>query len=258
MSDLRNRLIKLAHENPKLRKDILPLLKSAGTDKVARSTSLIEGMLPEKSVADCSRKISKTDEQTSGVFLDVYYKLSEQFDPSDKQRYALNKMQFLVRNCDKMEPALIRNQVFKAADMLGMRLPHSIFASQKTAAGMKLSNMRCFIDPRGKSLVIDFRADTGASGTHSEHLNAGCKEFQMAILKTAKKIGLNFGRAKGCEIEIYQNQFTLKHTAYFNYSDAVDAAARNNPKRRNNQEEMGTLDDLVQALTALGWACTVR
>ena len=127
--------------------------------------------------------------------------------------------------------------------------------TDKVAAGMKLSNMRCFIDPRGKSLVIDFRADTGASAAHSEQLNAGCKEFQMAILKTAKKIGLNFGRVKGCEIEIYQNQFTLKHTAYFDYSAAVDAAAQSN---RNNQEEMGTLDDLVQALTALGWACTVR
>lgn len=257
MSDLRNRLIKLAHENPELRKDILPLLKAGGTNKVAHD-SLIEPLLGRRDVAQCIKKIAKEDEQSSRLFRKAYIKLSKELDLSDNQRNALHKMQFLVRNCDTMDPALIRNQVFKAADSLGMRLPSGMFASQKMAAGMKLSNMRCFIDPRGKSLVIDFRADTGASGTHSEHLNAGCKEFQMEILKTAKKIGLNLGRSKGCEIEIYQNQFTLKHTAYFNYSDAVDAAARNNPKRRNNQEEMGTLDDLVQALTALGWACTVR
>ena len=255
MSDLRTKLIKFAYNHPQYRKDILPLIQ---TDKVA-SQSLIEGLLPRRDVVSCIRKIKKTDEQSSKLLRDAYLELSDQLDITDNQRYALNRMKNVVENCDRMQPAGIRNQVFKAADMLGMRLPSGIFASQKQAAGMKMSNMRCFIDPRGSAIVIDFRADTGARMSHSEQLNAGCKEFQMAILKTAKKIGLNFGRVKGCDIEIYQNQFTLKHTATFDYSAAVDAAAQNNPKRRpKDQDEMGTIGDLIQALESQGWNCTVR
>lgn len=253
MSDLRNKLIKFAYNHPQYRKDILPLVKSGGTDKVA-SQSLIEGLLPQRDVISCIRKIKKTDEQSSNLLRDAYLELSDQLDITDNQRYALNRMKNVVENCDRMQPAGIRNQVFKAADMLGMRLPSGIFASQKTAS-LKKFQKKCNIYYR-KHLTINFVGVTGEGSASAREISEGCQAFELEVMKVFSRLGINTGKDE-CEVNANRG-FTFAMTKVFDGRQVQDLLTSAVIRNRADDGDLGSIDDLVKLLESQGWACTVR
>ena len=122
MSDLRSNLIRLAHQNPELRADLLPLLKEAGS-KEAGGDGLIEYVLPTGEIEKAYRNLLKDDKQSAQLLMEVYYALQERLKLSDRENEAMNRLRRVISGRN----AATRNDIFKAADALGMKLPSMMF-----------------------------------------------------------------------------------------------------------------------------------
>lgn len=211
MSDLRSKLIRLAHQNPELRADILPLLKEAAVDadnfatwmktyeeqlkqtvqkypeeyaygvdevpavvkkmgvafekgtynhdgkaikatcralgikhtrtaikdylngsgksadKKAGSNDVIEAILPMDDMAKLYHKLEKQDEQSAKLLMEVYDALRARLKLSDGENAAMSRVRGMVTRGQNWDPSLLRNNIFKAADALGMKLPSMMF-----------------------------------------------------------------------------------------------------------------------------------
>jgi len=149
MSNLRSKLIRLAHANPELRAQILPLLKEAGceklpeggmrdncekkkeegkeSDKKAGSNDVIEYILPMDDMADLYHKLEKQDEQSAKLLMEVYNVLRETLKLSSGENEAMSRVRGMVTRGQFWDAGLLRNNVFKAAHSLGMKLPSMMF-----------------------------------------------------------------------------------------------------------------------------------
>jgi len=72
------------------------------------------------------------DKQSVGLWSEASLKLSKALELSTNEEYALNRMKNLMDR-PTTDPAGMRNQVFKIANELGIKLPSGMFASTKTA-----------------------------------------------------------------------------------------------------------------------------
>jgi hypothetical protein len=121
MSSLRSKLIRLAHQNPSLRADILPLLKEAGSKEA--SGGLIEYVLPLSKIEAVHHSLTdQEDEQSAELLMQVYYDLQKRFKLSDRENQAVNLIYRVITR-----PGDHRHNIFKAADALGMKLPSQMF-----------------------------------------------------------------------------------------------------------------------------------
>ncbi|TFH58910.1 MAG: hypothetical protein E4G90_10525 [Gemmatimonadales bacterium] len=176
MSDanLRSRLIRLAHTNPEIRDQILPLLKTAKKfpnvvrdieddykrkaitsgekselldavedaeterdaakivqehrkGRTASRNDVMDSVLPMRDVAKLHRKMEEQDEQSAKLLLDVYNALRERLSLSDGEMEALNRVTNMVKSGQNWDADLLRNNIFKAANSLGMKLPSFMF-----------------------------------------------------------------------------------------------------------------------------------
>jgi hypothetical protein len=152
MSDrtLRAKLIRLAHANPELRAQILPLLKDAGCEKLpeggmrdnceekveegkesaskkAGGNDVIEYVLPMDDMAKLYHTLKKQDEQSAKLLMEVYNVLRDRLKLSDGENEAMSRVRGMVTRGQNWDAALLRNNVFKAAHSLGMKLPSFMF-----------------------------------------------------------------------------------------------------------------------------------
>lgn len=129
MSDLRKGLIKLAYENPELRDEILPLLEETKTasDKEASFSS---ELLRSKIDMTKYRQVAKMAKEAGWDKLlnDIRRELMEQLQPAPNVERALNRFSNMLSG--RLDEGMLRNQAFKVADELKLRLPHGIFASE--------------------------------------------------------------------------------------------------------------------------------
>jgi len=102
------------------------------------------------------------DDQSVKLFNGVMRELMERLGGDDKTERALNRFSNMV--VGSHDPANLRNQIFKVANELGMRLPSAMFASQRSAASAKVmmrfnkleSHLKSKGDKDGLSLLSDF------------------------------------------------------------------------------------------------------
>lgn len=113
----------------------------AHLQKQAGSWEMFFELVDKKKWRGIMDALRKAGDQAS---LDMWVKASEEI--SDQLRMdrntemALNKMRNLMVKSNWNDPkalALLRNQVFKIADLLGIKLPHAMFASQDKEAARK-------------------------------------------------------------------------------------------------------------------------
>ena len=67
------------------------------------------------------------EEQSQQLLADVMQALAKAMELTEGQMEALNRVVQVVANRDKWKPDLVRNNVFKAANALGMKLPSYMF-----------------------------------------------------------------------------------------------------------------------------------
>lgn len=97
------------------------LKKGSGGDEILYS------IIPRNDITNMYSHIGKADDQTADLFADVVSELIDQLDVDRGTREALLRIKDVCERGKNWDPALVRNNVFKAAHSLGMRLPSAMF-----------------------------------------------------------------------------------------------------------------------------------
>lgn len=127
MSTSRSNLIRLASTFPIGSKERETYLAQI-VPKVASSNDIIEYVLPEQELMKLVDVLEKAgDTQSSALVMEVYQKLAERLEITTNEASALNRLKNTIQAADSWRPDLLRNNVFKAADLLGIKLPSGMF-----------------------------------------------------------------------------------------------------------------------------------
>ena len=126
MNNDRKQLIRLAAKRPvgdPVRRVLLAELQktaSAGSEIVWR-------LLDQRAFMKVWRDLKKDDEQAADLLYEVLTTLQDKLDISNSESQALNRITQLLKAGSGWKPALQRNNIFKAADLLGINLPSGMF-----------------------------------------------------------------------------------------------------------------------------------
>jgi len=103
--------------------------RKSASERVARQSGreIFYSIVPERQAVRLYDKLEKEDEQSAQLFLDVIQELQDQLDISPGAESALSRIRNVVDKGSSWDAALIRNNVFKAANSLGMKLPSHMF-----------------------------------------------------------------------------------------------------------------------------------
>ena len=93
-------------------------------NKIIANTSIIEYIVPQGDLADSFKNF---DDQTQDLARDVWMMLKKKLTLSRSETEALNRLKQSVSNSSKWKEAMHRNNIFKAANSLKMKLPSSSF-----------------------------------------------------------------------------------------------------------------------------------
>ena len=104
-------------------KELIEQIESESLTEGYIGTTIVGALLPD--LMPEARKLRRVDKMTSDLLLKVGRELSHRLEPkgSDVER-AVNRLRNLNFNSS---PENVRNQVFKVANELGMKLPSGIF-----------------------------------------------------------------------------------------------------------------------------------
>jgi hypothetical protein len=102
------------------------LVRTAGL-RTASSDNAFWYLVPSRDYTEVAHSINDADEQTAGLFVDVCEKLAGALKLSSGEAEALDRVLQVVKNHRTWKPDLIRNNVFKAANALGLKLPSHMF-----------------------------------------------------------------------------------------------------------------------------------
>lgn len=71
------------------------------------------------------------DKQSADLVRDVYMVIQKKLQLTTNEEYALKRLLGSVQRVGSWDAGTQRNNIFKAADLLGMKLPSFMFASEK-------------------------------------------------------------------------------------------------------------------------------
>jgi len=92
----------------------------SGSERVA-SIDILEDLVPQRDIAKLRKSV---DEVTYELAVDVYKELMKRMKLANDTEDALNRLRNAISSSNE---GMIRNNVFKAANSLGMKLPHHAF-----------------------------------------------------------------------------------------------------------------------------------
>lgn len=131
----RSRVIRVAAatSDPALKSALLQALQKDGSARSRFASDTVFWMiLDQRAFYDIYQKLDR-DEQSQDLLHEIMEKLSKKLALDTAEMYGLNRLRNMIRDGKGWDEALLRNNVFKVADSLGIRLPSSLFASEKTA-----------------------------------------------------------------------------------------------------------------------------
>lgn len=94
---------------------------------------LLDQVLDTRGVMDALRHLKGVDDQSADLLVEVVYRLEDAMDLKSSELAALKRMQWVAKN-KRGDYAMLRNNIFKAANSLGIKLPSGMFASTKIPA----------------------------------------------------------------------------------------------------------------------------
>ena len=104
-----------------LREQIQELRESLGRD-------MLDKIVDRKASIELYQKIKKDDPQAAQLYREVLMYLADKLTPQDPGvESALNRVLGMLSHGQTWDAGLLRNNVFKAANSLGMKLPSSMF-----------------------------------------------------------------------------------------------------------------------------------
>jgi hypothetical protein len=124
----------------------------------------------ERVVQHAQDVIDGKDTQAAGLYIQVSLGLAKALSLTDSQEHALSRLKQVVENADRWDAGLLRNNIFKAADSMGIKLPSFMFASEtKQALGgatkteIKMKNGD--VVPRGTRATFRFMNEREPNAT---------------------------------------------------------------------------------------------
>ena len=114
-----------------------PALKAAllrelqATEREAGGMDILWRVVDRKAFMALHKKM-KDDKQSQDLLREITRKLSASFALSSGEEDGLNRLSNMLPNANRWDEALLRNNIFKVANSLGIRLPSGMFASEKT------------------------------------------------------------------------------------------------------------------------------
>lgn len=87
---------------------------------------VIEAVLPQKDVLSLRKKLV-SDEESKELAYEVYRYFVQRLDLKGNELEALRRLMGCIERREEWDAALLRNNIFKAAHSLGMKLPSSSF-----------------------------------------------------------------------------------------------------------------------------------
>lgn len=100
---------------------------ASGKTASSNSRDIMDAMVPRKDFREVKTALLKAkDAQTLKLLEDSYQFFFRKFELSANEERALNRLRNVMGSRSR-EPANLRNQIFKGADELGMRLPSGLF-----------------------------------------------------------------------------------------------------------------------------------
>ena len=103
------------------------------TQKQASGRDILQQLFDYGKFRKLHGRLYKEDRQSADLMLDVYHKLADRLDLSRGEQEALNRVRDISDRGVNWDVGLLRNNIFKAANSMGMKLPSGMFASQHTA-----------------------------------------------------------------------------------------------------------------------------
>ena len=105
----------------------------ASNDKHASHDDLMGYVIDMGDFLTFVHALDKVDEQSADLAREVYMELSQKMQLAENERQALNRLRNSVkRGMNGWDAGTQRNNIFKAADLLRMKLPSYMFASDKS------------------------------------------------------------------------------------------------------------------------------
>jgi len=103
------------------------------SEKQAGSDDPLWYILDRMAFIKLYREMEKSgDKQSATLLREVAEKLSDEMALDRNQQAALNRLSNSVANTGRWDPSLQRNNIFKAANLLGINLPSAMFASEQS------------------------------------------------------------------------------------------------------------------------------
>jgi hypothetical protein len=131
MPQLRSQTLRLAASLPKgdpTRRKLLASLKETASNKQGGVYSeMIWKLIDKRGFYKTFGALQKTDPASAKLLRQVAQKLMAALDLSDDEAQAMNRLSQVVENQGRWDEALMRNNIFKAANSLGISLPHGMF-----------------------------------------------------------------------------------------------------------------------------------
>jgi len=90
------------------------------------STSFFWLVVPTREFMETQHSMAN-DEQSQQLFTDVCEHLNDKLKLSEAENEAMSRVMQIVKNRKSWKPDLVRNNVFKAAHSLGLKLPSHMF-----------------------------------------------------------------------------------------------------------------------------------
>jgi hypothetical protein len=118
----------------------LPIEISKEQKTASAGSEIVWRILDQRAFIKVWRDLGKEDEQAADLLYEVLTTLQDKLTLSNREYNALNRIAQLLKAGSGWKPALHlqRNNIFKAADLLGLKLPSGMFASTKTVKTAKV------------------------------------------------------------------------------------------------------------------------
>jgi hypothetical protein len=131
---LRTAALSIAADLPKgnpTRRQILAAVAAdrAASDRVAfrSGADLLDTLVDSRGFMGVYRDMKRSDQQSADLLLEIRRVLIDALALTDNQNMALGRLKAVVDNARSWDPALQRNNIFKAANLLGISLPSAMF-----------------------------------------------------------------------------------------------------------------------------------
>jgi thioredoxin-like negative regulator of GroEL len=128
-SEIHRLLVYAGSEKPsrvKLAAELRALADRVASTERTASVDVLDYLVDQNELSDIYDKLSE-DQQSADLFVAVYHKLGNELKLSSGGQEALSRVLDIVRRGKNWQIDLLRNNVFKAANALGMHLPSGMF-----------------------------------------------------------------------------------------------------------------------------------